>query len=123
MFTSQNYTTNNRLECHNHKLKDVTSRSISISEIFQKVLLFSQSNASEYCHKSFVEEFSSCSSADDSIPGVLEITSSCTAYSVKLVVEQLKLSQKVPYKVAPGSEDDAFVVTYEDHEHHVSLST
>ena len=50
-------TTNNRLECHNHKLKDVTSRSMSIFEMFQKVLLFSRSNASEYYHKSFVEEF------------------------------------------------------------------
>ena len=115
-------TTNNRLECHNHKLKDVTARSMSISEMFQNVLLFTRSNASEYCHKSFVEEFSSFTSADDSIPGVMEITSSCTAYSAKFVIEQLKLSQQVQYEITPENEDNVSVVTFNGREHHVSLS-
>ena len=43
-------TTNNLLECHNHKLKHVTSHSMSFSKIFQKVLLFSQSNACTHTH-------------------------------------------------------------------------
>ena len=47
-------TTNNRLECHNNKLKDVVSRSMSVSEMFEKVLLFCQTNAAEYSHKSLV---------------------------------------------------------------------
>ena len=63
-------TTNNRLKCHNHKLKDVTARSMSLSEMFENVLLFSQCNASEYYHKSFLEQFSSFTSGDHDIPGV-----------------------------------------------------
>ena len=59
------------------------------------LFLFSRSNASEYDHKSFVEELSSFASADDCIPGVLDITSSCTAYSAKFIIKQLKLSQEV----------------------------
>lgn len=114
-------TTNNRLECHNHKLKDVTTRSMSISEMFESVLLFCRSNASEYDHKSFVEELSSIASADDCIPGVLEVTSSCTAYSARLIIEQLKLSQQTQYKIEPRSEGDDYTVAYSDHEHHVSL--
>ena len=51
-------TTNNRLECHNHKLKDVVSRSMSLSDMFEKVLLFCITNAEEYTHKVFTEEFS-----------------------------------------------------------------
>ena len=115
-------TTNNRLECHNHKLKDVTSRSMSISEMFENVLLFCRSNASEYDHKSFVEELSSFSSADDCIPGVVDITSSCTAYSAKFVIEQLKLSQQVQYKIEQEGEGDEYTVVYSDRKHHVSLS-
>ena len=114
-------TTNNRLECHNHKLKDVTTRSMSISEMFESVLLFCRSNASEYDHKSFVEELLSIASADDCIPGVLEVTSSCTAYSARLIIEQLKLSQQTQYKIEPRSEGDDYTVAYSDHEHHVSL--
>ena len=100
-------TTNNRLECHNHKLKDVTSRSMSISEMFENVLLFCRSNASECDHKSFVEELS-FSSADDCIPGVVDITSSCTAYSAKFVIEQLKLSLQVQYKIEQEGEGDEY---------------
>ena len=116
-------TTNNRLECHNQKIKDVTARSMSISEMFDNMLLFCRTNAAEYCHKSFVEEFSSCRSASDSIPGVMEITSSCTAYSAERIVEQLKLSQKVAYEVTQEREHGTFLVTYRDHKHHVSLPT
>jgi len=47
-------TTNNHLECYNNKLKDVVSRSMSVSEMFEKVLLFCQTNAAEYSHKSLV---------------------------------------------------------------------
>ena len=50
-------TTNNRLEYHNQKLKDVTSRSMSLSEMFQNVLLFCRTNTAEYSHRPSMEEF------------------------------------------------------------------
>ena len=37
--------TNNRLECHHHKLKDLTSRSSTLSEMFDHVLTFSLTHA------------------------------------------------------------------------------
>ena len=52
---------------------------------------------------------------------MLDITSSCTAYSAKFIIEQLKLSQEVQYKIEPESEGDEYTVIYSDHEHHVSL--
>ncbi len=118
-------TTNNRLECHNQKLKDVTSRSMSLSEMFANVLLFCRTNAAEYSHKSFTEEFTSRNTENDDISGVREITSTCTAYAADRVVEQLKLSQTIQYQLT--SESDGmmpdFVVAYNDHHHRVSLAT
>jgi len=115
-------TTNNRLECHNHKLKDVVARSMSVSEMFDKVLLFSRTNAAEYSHKSFVEEFSELSTAHDSIAGVSEICSTCTAYSSERMIEQLKLSHTVKYTITKGENTDNFIAVYKTHQHHVSLS-
>ena len=40
-------TTNNRLECHNQKLKDLTSKSSCLSELFENVLLYSRTAASD----------------------------------------------------------------------------
>lgn len=113
-------TTNSRLECHNHKLKDVVSGSMSISEMFDNVLLFCRSNATEYGHKSSVEEFSSSCSADDSIPGVTDITSSCTSDVATRIVEQLKLSQKLQYEIREG--EDATVLVCNHQHYHVTLS-
>lgn len=118
-------TTNNRLECHNQKLKDVTSRSMSLSEMFKNVLLFCRTNTSEYSHKSFVEEFTSLSSAYDDVPGVSEITSSCTAYAAERIIEQLNVSRKIPYSVGKENYDSTqrILVTYKDKDYHLSLST
>ena len=66
-------TTNNRLESHNQKLKDVTLRLSSLSEMFQNVLLYVRTAESETSHASFTEEFTSRSTVDSSAPGVSEI--------------------------------------------------
>ena len=50
-------TTNNRLKSHNQKLKDLTSKSSCLSELFENVLLYSRTAASKYSHQSFTEEF------------------------------------------------------------------
>ena len=50
-------TTNNRLESHNQKLKDLTTRSSSLSEMFQNLLLYSHTAAAEYSQCAFQEEF------------------------------------------------------------------
>ena len=51
-------TTNNRLESHNQKLKDLTSKSSCLSELsVENILLYSRTAASEYSHQSFTEEF------------------------------------------------------------------
>ena len=41
-------TTNNRLESHNQKLKDLTQRSSTLCEMFQNVIHFARVNATEY---------------------------------------------------------------------------
>ena len=116
-------TTNNRLECHNHKLKDVASRAMLISDMFEKMLLFCRTNTTEYSHKLFVEQFSTCNMANDSIPGVTDICSTCTAYSAERIVEQLKLSNSVKYTITIGESDGTFVAVYKSHQHHVSSIT
>ena len=105
-------TTNNRLECHNHKLKDVVSRSMLLSEMFEKMLLFCKTNAEGYTHKVFTEEFSACSTANDSIANVLIINATRTAYSAERIVEQLKLSRSVTYAVSNGDNDGVFIAVY-----------
>ena len=116
-------TTNNHLEYHNHKLKDVISWSILITDMFEKVLLFCRTNATEDSHKLFVEQFSTGSTANDSIPGVTDICSTCTAHSAERIVEQLKLSHSVKYTITIGESDGTFVAVYKSHQHHVSLIT
>lgn len=83
---------------------------------FAEVMLLNIAN-----HKSFVEELTSCTSLHDNIPGVLEVTSSCTSYSAERIIEQIKLSQEVSYEITSESDDEKFSVTYKDHQHHVNL--
>ena len=78
------HTTNNRLESHNQKLKDVTSRSSSLSEMFQNVLLYARTAESEGAHVAFTEEFTSRCTEDFKIPGVPETQSICTQYAADL---------------------------------------
>ena len=92
-------TTNNRLECHNQKLKDLTSHTSSLSEMFANVLRFARASEAEYKQSSFTEEFTSVSSADDGISGVPEIRAVCTQYAATMIVEQLKLAHSVGYQI------------------------
>ena len=103
-------TTNNRLECHNHKLKDVVSQAMSLSDMFMNVLLFCRTNAEEYTHKVFIEEFSTRSTVDDSIADVSMINTTCTAYSADRIVT-----------VSSGDSNGDFIAVYKSGEHHVSL--
>ena len=82
-------TTNNHLECHNQKLKDLTSRTSSLCEMFQNVIRFAHTVEAEYKQSSFTEEFTSVTTADDGICGVPEIQAACTHYAATLIVEQL----------------------------------
>ena len=66
-------TTNNRLECHNQKLKDLTSRTSSLCEMFRNVIHFAHTAEGEYKQSPFTEEFTSVTTADDGIRGVPEI--------------------------------------------------
>ena len=50
---------------------------------------------------------------------MVDITSSCTAYSAKFVIEQLK--QLLRYKIEREGEGDEYTAVYSDREHHVSL--
>ena len=52
-------TTNYRLECLNHKLKEVTTRFMCIPEMFESVHVpaFCRSNAPEYDHKSSLRSY------------------------------------------------------------------
>ena len=67
-------TTNNRLESHNQKLKDVTSCTSTLSEMFNNVVLFAQMCESEYKYSTFNEEFKVMkSSYHQSIEGCSEV--------------------------------------------------
>lgn len=94
-------TTNNRLESHNQKLKDLTQRSSSLTEMFRNVIRFVTTSMSEYCHNVFKEEFTTCTSADDGLTGVPDIRASCTQYAADLIVAQLKLGNSVNYQISP----------------------
>ena len=114
-------TTNNRLESHNQKLKDVTSRSSSLSEMFQNVLLYVRTAESETSHTSFTEEFTSRSTVDSDIPGVSEIQSVCTKYAADMIVNQLKVAKSVDYDVNLSKEKSEAVVSYQDRSYSVSV--
>ena len=110
-------TTNNRLESHNQKLKDVTSRSSSLSDMFQNVLLYARTCAAEYCQQSFTEEFTAQSGGDTETPTAQEIRTVCTQYAANL--EQLKLADTVHYQFT--SMETHVVVKYKERSHFVSL--
>lgn len=70
-----------------------------------------------------MEEFTSYSSAYDSIPGVSEITSSCTAYAAERVIEQLNVSLKIPYSVSSEDVNGSILVSYKEKQYELSLSS
>ena len=117
-------TTNNRLECHHHKLKDLTSRSSTLSEMFDHVLTFSLTHALEYSQRTFVEEFTTCTTAFDHIPHASEIAAICTEHAANLVCEQLELAGKVDYQFKQDlHEENTFEIRYKDHKHFVNIDS
>ena len=91
-------TTNNRLESHNQKLKDVTSRTSTLSEMFNNVVLFAQTCESEYKYSTFNEEFKVMkSSYHQSIKGCSEVEAICIQYASNKISEQMKLATSVQY--------------------------
>ena len=103
-------TTNNRLESHNQKLKDLTHRSSTLSEMFQNVLRFANTSASEYSHAVFKEEFTTCVFADKGLEGAQDVRSVCTQYASDIILSQLKLAHTVDYEIS-ATGDEHFDVT------------
>ena len=93
-------TINNRLECHNQKIKDLTSRTSSLSEMFKNVIRFARTSEAKYWQSAFREELTTVSSANDGISGVTEIKGACTQYAATMIVEQLKLAHSVNYQIS-----------------------
>ena len=95
-------TTNNRLESHNQKLKDLTQRSSTLCEMFQNVICFAHVNATEYSQAVFTEEFTTVCKFDENVDGAEEIRNSFTRYAADMLIEQLKLSTTVHYDIQIG---------------------
>ena len=115
-------TTNNRLKCHHHKLKNLTSQSSMLSKMFSHVLTFSYTRALEYSQKSFMEEFTSRTTKYNEIPEAAEVLAVCTEYAAKLVCEQLKVIRKIEYKVTK-SQANSYELVYKDRKHFVDVAS
>ena len=115
-------TTNNRLECHHSKLKDLTSQSSMLSEMFNHVLTFSTTHSLEYSQKSFVEEFTSRTTKFDDISGAAKVAAVCTEHAANLICEQLEVARKVEYQLTKSGDSEVFELTYKDHKHYVNAS-
>ena len=113
-------TTNNRLESHNQKLKDLTSRSSSLSDMFQNMLLYARTSAAEYSQKSFTEEFTAQSGGDSDTLTAQAVRSACTQYAAEMILEQLKLAESIPYEFSTS--ETQTVVKYKDRSHFVSVT-
>jgi len=111
-------TTNNRLECSHSKLKDLISRTSSLSEMFEGVLIFISFINQESDHRAFVEQFTSLSTKLDHVPGMKEITANCTGYATKLLQNQVEVAQKVDYEFV-NTDGAEVMVKYKDHTHNV----
>lgn len=114
-------TTNNRLESHNQKLKDLTYRSSNMTEMFQNVLRFSEISASEYSHAVFQEEFTTCTFADKGLEGAQTIRSVCTQYAADTIIAQVKLAHSVKYDISRNDLDQYTVTNTGSNEYEVKL--
>lgn len=114
-------TTNNRLESYNQKLKDVTSRTSSLSDLFKNVLLYCRSSAAECSQQSFTEEFTAQYCGDKETEITQEIRSVCTQYAADLILKQLELAESIPYEIT--IDETEVVLKYKEHSHLVSLSS
>jgi len=115
-----NNTTNNRLESHNQKLKDVTTRTSSLSEMFNNVLLFIQSTKLETSHVAFTEEFTSRCTKDTAIAGVAGLQSTCTQCAADLMLKQMKLALEVDYTIQTFDDSNDVTISYKERTHTVS---
>ena len=77
--------TNNRLECSHSKLKESTSRTSSLSEMFEGVLAFKKFVNQECSHHAFVEQFTSLSTKHNHVSGMKNVTTMCTEYASRLL--------------------------------------
>ena len=69
-------------------MQQVTS---TLSETFYHVLTSSFTHALEYLQRSFVEEFTTHTTAFDHVPYAGELAAVCTEHAANLVCEQLEL--------------------------------
>ena len=106
-----NLTTNNRLESHNQKLKDLTQRSSTLCEMFQNVIHFARVNATEYSQAAFTEEFTTVCKLNEDVDDAEEIRNKLTRYAADMLVEQLKLSKTVHYDMQVGKGSEHVVVS------------
>ena len=51
----------------------------------------------ERSHQAFVEQFTAVSTKHDHMPGMKDITATCTGYAIRLLQNQLEVAQKVDY--------------------------
>lgn len=110
--------------CHHHKLKDLTSRSSTLSEMFDHVLTFFLTHALEYSQISFVEEFTARMTAFDHIPYTGEIAAVCREHAANLVCEHLELGGKVDYQFKQDPHKEAtFELSYKDHKQFVNIDS
>ena len=94
-------TTNSHLESHNQKLKDFTSRRSTLSEMFNNVVLFSETCEAEYKQSSFIEEFKvTKTSVHQKVEDFSEVTSTCTKYTSNTIAEQIELASSVSYSLS-----------------------
>lgn len=91
--------------------------------MFKNLMLFIQTAQSEYSHKAFLEDFTSVTvESSTEHPEVLAISSSCTEYATKLMIEQLNVSSKIEYEVQPPTElEEDVEVIYGSHHHLVHI--
>ena len=111
-------TSNNHLESHYQKLKDLTAHSSSLSEMFQRLILYSSTVAAEYSYTAFKEEFTVSLKGDDIPIEASEISKICTAYAADLVIKQVKLAKSVFYNIF-HYENGVTVVTFKDRVHSI----
>ena len=104
-FAHYGNTTNNCLESHIQKLKDVTSRTSTLSEMFENVI-FAQTSEDEYKHSSFTEEFKTTKSTIHYDIGehFLEVKAACTQYAATIIAVQMKLALSVKYMISQREE-------------------
>lgn len=92
--------------------------------MFDHVLTFSFTHALEYSQRSFVEEFTTCTTAFDHVPYAGEIAAVCTEHAANLVCEQLELAGKVNYQFKQHPHKEyMFELTYKDHKHFVDINS